>query len=122
MKFTKPWFWTEDDDATLTEQWAAGALHREIAAEIGCTVEQLMYRARVLNLGKRVRSYSDRIGVPVPQAEPDPWAGTRAADKAFALAMKGRSFASIKVSGDPRRLYTASRDAGRGGSSIEMPA
>ena len=116
------WNWNDRDDATLRQLWRKDAMVREIAFIIGCTEHQVNRRRKQLGIAGRPVGWKS-ASTPVRGSAIAPTPPTcHGADAAFARAMAGRKFISLKVSADPRRLYTASRDAGLWASSIELNA
>jgi hypothetical protein len=117
---TKPWEWTGEQDVILRRMWNAGKLLREIAPVIGCNVGQVANRREVLGLRGRPARFRGK-GQTV-SAGPDYWKNVQSADEKMAAAMAGRTFDTLKVTADPRKLSRRVYDAGVGASSMELNA
>ena len=117
---TRPWEWTGEQDVILRRMWNAGKLLREIAPVIGCNVGQVANRREVLGL--RGRSARFRGKGRTVSAGPDYWKNVQSADEKMAAAMAGRTFDTLKVTADPRKLSRRVYDAGVGASSMELNA
>lgn len=109
-----PYDWTDADDARLRALWVDCMLIRDIARAIGCTYHQAWKRRVKIGLPDRSKHHGGEVG--------SYWGQLKRSDGAFAEALAGRSFDSIAVSPDPRRMPRRTHDAGKGASSMELNA
>ncbi len=121
------WNWTPANDSTLRQMWRDNATIPEIADEIGCSGYQVNRRRITLQLLPRPVGWKPTRN---PQTaakayRPEP-PKCRNGDAAFAAAMAGRTFDSVRIkSGDSTRVWPHIVGVGSeavGASSLELNA
>lgn len=122
------WDWTPEQDEILTRMWNADRTIEEIRAAIGCSWSQVNRRRKRLGIPPRPLGWqpatpmadrmADSTAKPIKPTCVNP-------DRAFARAMAGRTFDSLRMKDSPTPpVQTSARPSGAGmwASSITLNA
>lgn len=121
------WHWTPEQDEILTRMWGENRTIPEIREAIGCSWHQVDRRRKRIGLPPRPLGWqpatpmADRMADSAKPSKP----ATVNPDKAFARAMAGRTFGSLRMkAAKTPPVQTSARPSGAGmwASSITLNA